>query len=105
MALKTRSAPATDAVRQSLAALGWLRAQAAQGVEAFFGRLAALAVAAGVQRLVVGGGETSVAVVSALGLRSMGIGVGDRTRCSRPRLILLGFRGSPALCVEAGDHI
>ena len=43
-------------------------------IEAFFGHLAKAAVAKGVRRLVVGGGETSGAVVSALELQELQIG-------------------------------
>jgi uncharacterized protein YgbK (DUF1537 family) len=43
-------------------------------IEAAFGEIARLAVAAGVIRLVVGGGETSGAVISALGVTNLAIG-------------------------------
>lgn len=46
----------------------------AQAMEALFGNLAKSLVDAGVRRLVVGGGETSGAVVNALGLKAMAIG-------------------------------
>ena len=46
----------------------------ARATEALFGELARRAVAAGVRRLVVAGGETSGAVVKALGLRALAIG-------------------------------
>ena len=46
----------------------------ARATEALFGELARCAVAAGVRRLVVAGGETSGAVVKALGLRALAIG-------------------------------
>lgn len=52
----------------------WGAGAVAAAIETFFGAVAVLAVAGGVQRLVVGGGETSGAVVSALGLRSFVIG-------------------------------
>lgn len=57
------------------------RAQERHGVEtvaaafeAFFGALAKLAVAAGIQRLIIAGGETSSAVVTALGVDAMEVG-------------------------------
>jgi uncharacterized protein YgbK (DUF1537 family) len=46
----------------------------AQAVEGFFGELATLAVQSGTKRLIVAGGETSSAVVSALGIDAMRIG-------------------------------
>ena len=46
----------------------------ARATETLFGELARCAVAAGVRRLVVAGGETSGAVVKALGLRALAIG-------------------------------
>lgn len=58
-----------------------VRAQAAHGaaavssaVEAFFGTLARDAVASGVRRLIVAGGETSSAVVAALDVAAMRVG-------------------------------
>ena len=48
--------------------------QIATAIEAFFGDLAQQLTAAGVCRIVVGGGETSGAVVTALGLQSFRIG-------------------------------
>jgi uncharacterized protein YgbK (DUF1537 family) len=50
------------------------REQVAEAVEGFFGRLATGLVDAGVRRLVVAGGETSGAVVTALGLSAFAIG-------------------------------
>jgi len=50
------------------------RERVAETVESFFGRLAAGLIDAGVARLVVAGGETSGAVVTALGLASFAIG-------------------------------
>jgi len=50
------------------------RDRSARMLEAFFGDLARLLVAAGCERLIVGGGETSGAVVTALGLRQAQIG-------------------------------
>ena len=46
----------------------------AHALERFFGEVAAQAVAAGVKRLVVAGGETSGAVVASLGLRAVEVG-------------------------------
>jgi uncharacterized protein YgbK (DUF1537 family) len=43
-------------------------------IEAAFGEIAQIAVARGVTRLVVGGGETSGAVIAALGVESLAIG-------------------------------
>jgi 3-dehydrotetronate 4-kinase len=48
--------------------------QIATAIETFFGDLAQQLTAAGVCRIVVGGGETSGAVVTALGLKSFRIG-------------------------------
>ena len=50
------------------------RAEVAQTVERFFAELALALVDRGVRRLVVGGGETSGAVVEALGIDSLAIG-------------------------------
>ncbi len=61
-----------ERVRAAQAALGTERA--GQLVEAALGRLARQLVAEGVGRLVVAGGETSGAVVSALGIRTLRIG-------------------------------
>ncbi len=47
---------------------------AAQRVEAFFADVAVKAVQSGVRRLIVGGGETSGAVVTALGVKRLQIG-------------------------------
>lgn len=49
-------------------------AEIAERIEQFFGGLAARLADAGVRRIVVGGGETSGAVVAALGVRDMAIG-------------------------------
>ncbi len=61
-----------DQVRQAQAILGAERA--GQLVESALGQLAVTLVKEGVGRLVVAGGETSGAVVSALGIRSLRIG-------------------------------
>jgi uncharacterized protein YgbK (DUF1537 family) len=50
------------------------REAVAEAVEGFFGRLAAALVERGVRRLVVAGGETSGAVVTALGVAALEIG-------------------------------
>ena len=50
------------------------RETVAAAIEAFFGNLARALTDAGVRRIVVGGGETSGAVVEALQLRSLAIG-------------------------------
>jgi uncharacterized protein YgbK (DUF1537 family) len=50
------------------------RQAVAEGVEAFFGKLAAALVERGVRRLVVAGGETSGAVVTALDVAALEIG-------------------------------
>ena len=50
------------------------REGAAEAVEGFFARLASAAVAGGATRIVVAGGETSGAVVEALGLGALAVG-------------------------------
>jgi 3-dehydrotetronate 4-kinase len=50
------------------------REAVAARIEASFGDIARIAVSRGVTRLVVGGGETSGAVISALGVTSLAIG-------------------------------
>src|SRR5690606_24295081 len=61
-----------DRVRRAQQALG--RERAGELVELALGRLAVALVDEGVGRLVVAGGESSGAVVSALGVRAMRIG-------------------------------
>ncbi|MEQ8229445.1 MAG: four-carbon acid sugar kinase family protein [Rhodospirillales bacterium] len=61
-----------DTVQQVQSALG--RNQAGDAVERFFGRLARNLRDGGVRRFVVAGGETSGAVVQALGVQAMRIG-------------------------------
>lgn len=61
-----------DTVTQVQARYG--REAVAGRVESFFAGLAPRLVAAGIKRLVVGGGETSGAVVTALGLESLRVG-------------------------------
>ena len=65
----TASAPEVKHIQQKLGA-----ARAGQLVEHAFARIAKGLVQAGVRRLVVAGGETAGAVVSALGVRSLRIG-------------------------------
>jgi len=66
----------SSAAPQEIAALQDRHGAAALGarLDGLFGRLARRAVAAGVARLVVAGGETSGAVVSALGLKRLEFG-------------------------------
>ena len=59
-------------VSNAQAAFG--REKVAATIERFFGELAQALVDSGVRRLVVGGGETSGAVVKALSVRSLRIG-------------------------------
>ena len=69
-AVYTSDDPAS--VRDAQARFG--AARVAERIETFFGELAALAVGAGTRRLIVAGGETSGAVVTALGLEAFEIG-------------------------------
>jgi uncharacterized protein YgbK (DUF1537 family) len=68
------SAPPAEvqALQEAIGADG--RERAAAAIETAFGHLARAAVAAGVRRLVVAGGETSGAVVQALGIEALAIG-------------------------------
>ncbi len=66
------SSAAPEAVRSAQDRHG--RERVAAGIEHFLGQLAARLAAAGVTRLVVGGGETSGAVVTALGIEAFAIG-------------------------------
>ena len=61
-----------EAVRRAQAALGTAKAGAV--VEAAMAEITAAAVASGTTRLIVAGGETSGAVVQALGARALAIG-------------------------------
>ena len=61
-----------DAVRALQARFG--QGEAAHIIEAFFGALAKALVSQGVNRLIIAGGETSSAVVAALGVEAMRIG-------------------------------
>jgi uncharacterized protein YgbK (DUF1537 family) len=65
----TSAAP--DDVAAATATFG---APVAGAIERFFGRLAAALFARGVRRFVVAGGETSGAVVAALGVRQFAVG-------------------------------
>jgi len=69
--LITASAP-PERVSQAREALG--QARAAELVEDAFRRIATALAAAGVRRFVVAGGETSGAVVEALGVKALAIG-------------------------------
>ncbi len=60
------------AVRALQASFG--QGEAAHAIESFFGELAASLAASGVRRLIIAGGETSSAVVAALGVDAMRIG-------------------------------
>ncbi len=66
------SSASPDAVRSAQDKHG--RQRVAAGIEQFLGQLAVRLTSAGVTRLVVGGGETSGAVVTALGVEAFAIG-------------------------------
>lgn len=83
----TMSAEKLAAVQEDIG-----RAESAYALENFFGELASGLVARGITRLVVGGGETSGAVVSALGIRTARIG---------PQIA----PGVPALAPEDADFV
>jgi uncharacterized protein YgbK (DUF1537 family) len=71
--IHSSAAPAdVQALQDSLGADG--RERAAVAIESAFAHLAQQAVTAGVRRLVVAGGETSGAVVQALGIEALAIG-------------------------------
>ncbi len=71
--IHSSAAPAdVQALQDSLGTGG--RERAAAAIESAFAHLARQAVAAGVRRLVVAGGETSGAVVQALGIEALAIG-------------------------------
>jgi uncharacterized protein YgbK (DUF1537 family) len=69
-------------------------------LDRFFGRIARAAVDRGVTRLVVGGGESSGAVVSALGLSCLA--VGDEITAGVPVLYAKGPRPL-ALALKSGN--
>lgn len=92
------------------------RETTAQAVEALFGRLARSAVARGVTRIVVAGGETSGAVVSALDVRALDVGPEidpgvpalQAARDDQPPLTLAlksGNFGSPDFISRALHHL
>jgi uncharacterized protein YgbK (DUF1537 family) len=81
------SSAAPDEVAATRSARG---AAVADDIEHFFGALAAALHARGVRRFVVAGGETSGAVVSALGIRAMLVGAEIDP-------------GVPALCARGAD--
>lgn len=66
----TSAEPGSVALSQSI----YGRESLASAIDGFFGTLATELVRAGFRRIVVGGGETSGAVVSALGIESMSVG-------------------------------
>jgi uncharacterized protein YgbK (DUF1537 family) len=82
---------------------------AASAVEAFLGALAAALIASGVTRLIVAGGETSGAVVTALGIDALAFGPGIAPGVpalrvpGRPLVLALksGNFGSPDFLAEA----
>ena len=75
--------------------------RSAAAIERFFGELATGAVAAGVTRLVSAGGETSGAVVSALGLEALGIG--PMIDPGVPALRAEGAGGAYAVALKSGN--
>lgn len=87
-----------DAVRAAQAAHG--REAVARAIEAAFGALAVALVARGARRLVVAGGETAGAVVSALGARVLDIG--PRIAPGAP-LMRAGAEPPLALALKSGN--
>jgi uncharacterized protein YgbK (DUF1537 family) len=73
-ALLYSSAPPADVEALQRALGGDGRARAAAAIERAFGAIARAAVDAGARRLIVAGGETAGAVVSALGIDALAIG-------------------------------
>ena len=73
------------------------RERVAHAIEQFFGQVAAGLVEAGVTRLVIAGGETSGAVVSALGVRA--VDIGPEIDPGVPVL----FAGDLALALKSGN--
>ena len=94
------SSAAPDVVRAQQRARGDNGARIASVVEAAFGRLAQAAVDAGVRRLVVAGGETSGAVVQALGIDALAIG--NEIDPGVPWTVVLGARPL-ALALKSGN--
>ena len=80
----TSAAPADVA-----AATATFGAPVAGAIEHFFGRLASVLFARGVRRFVVAGGETSGAVVGALGVRLLAVGAVLTTEMPRPMALAL----------------
>jgi uncharacterized protein YgbK (DUF1537 family) len=78
------------------------RAEMAEALEGFMGRVAARLVGGGVSRLVVGGGETSGAVVTALGLGEFVIG--PEIDPGVPALATMSAAGAPLrLALKSGN--
>ena len=75
---------------------------AAAAIERFFGHLAARALASGFERMVVAGGETSGAVVTALGIATLEIG--PEIDPGVPMMSALDYAGRPlALALKSGN--
>jgi uncharacterized protein YgbK (DUF1537 family) len=79
VALKSRTIPPGKAVAGSVSSLDWLRGalgreRAGTLVEGALARIATALVDAGIRKLIVAGGETSGAVVQALGVKALRIG-------------------------------
>ena len=78
-----------------------LGGRAAQALEQFFGRLAAKLVEQGIGRLVVGGGETAGAVVTAIGIAALEIGPESG---SAVQAMLARHHGRPlAIALKSGN--
>lgn len=77
------------------------REEVSQAIEQFFAGLAPLLTGAGVRRLVVGGGETSGAVVTGLGIRSVVIGAELSTGV--PALLARDQQGPLGLALKSGN--
>jgi 3-dehydrotetronate 4-kinase len=91
------SSAAPESVKAAQAKHG--REKVAEAIEGFFGRLAVRLTQAGVTRLAVGGGETSGAVVTALGAEAFAIGPEID-----PGVPALAVEGSPLrLALKSGN--
>ena len=78
------------------------RERGAEAVEGFFGQLAAALVTDGFTRIVVGGGETSGAIITALGLERLL--VGPEIDLGVPALASLGQDGRQIrLALKSGN--
>ncbi len=77
------------------------REEVSQAIEQFFARLAPKLVKAGVRRLVVGGGETSGAIVTGLAIRSVVIGAELSTGV--PALLASDDNGPLGLALKSGN--